>query len=138
MAKYIDADRLRTEIEILIEKYSSVEAKGVLQEGYKGGRLIGYRDTINKLNSLHQEQPEADFDNEIEKYFKGWTETDEGIACHYQYVDLNTCYGIARHFYELGQSMMRKRFTYPEYNQRVIKKMKSEYPSNESNARKEE
>lgn len=47
-------------------------------------------------------QSEADLDNEIEKYFKGWTETDEGIACHYQYVDLNTCHSIAHHFYELG------------------------------------
>ena len=51
---------------------------------------------------LQQEQPEVELGNEIEEYFKGWTETDEGIACHYQYVDLNTCRGIAHHFFGLG------------------------------------
>ena len=56
MTKYIDADRFRAEIENLIEKYSSIKAKGVLQEGYKGGRLIGYEDTLNKLDSLQKEQ----------------------------------------------------------------------------------
>lgn len=64
MSKYIDADRLRAEIEKLIERYSSIKAKGILQEGYKGGRLIGYEDTLNKLDSLQQEQPD---NNEKEK-----------------------------------------------------------------------
>lgn len=54
--KYIDADRLRVEIENLIKRYGSIKAKGVLQEGYKGGRLIGYEDALNKLDSLQQEQ----------------------------------------------------------------------------------
>lgn len=98
MAKYIDADRLRTEIEILIEKYSSVEAKGVLQEGYKGGRLIGYRDTINKLNSLQQEQPEVDLEKEIKNERSilldlfGPMNGEQSLAIS----------NLARHFYELG------------------------------------
>lgn len=57
----------------------------------------------NKENGIkEQEQPEVDLEKEMKKYFKGWTETEEGIACNYQYVDLNTCRGIAHHFYELG------------------------------------
>ena len=67
--------------------------------------LESVRHTI-KCNEEHgikeHEQPEVDLDKEIKEYFKGWTETDEGIACHYQYVDLNTCRGIAHYFYELG------------------------------------
>ena len=65
--KYIDADCLRAEIENLIKKYSSVEAKGPILEGYKGGRLIGYRDAINKLNSLQKEQSEIDLEKFTEK-----------------------------------------------------------------------
>ena len=44
---------------------------------------------------------------------------------------------IARHFYELGMSVMRERIRNPDYNQKVIEKMKSEYPMDESNTRKE-
>ena len=55
-----------------------------------------------------QEQPEVDLEKEMKEYFKGWTETEEGIACHYQYVDLNTCHGIARHFYELGRNARKE------------------------------
>lgn len=44
-------EQIKTEIEKLIERYGSVEAKGVLQEGYKGGRLIGYEDALEKIGA---------------------------------------------------------------------------------------
>lgn len=64
MAKYIDADRLRAEIENLIERYSSIKAKGILQEGYKGGRLIGYKDVLNILERIQEESENPTILNE--------------------------------------------------------------------------
>ena len=89
MAKYIDAEKLA----------KAIEDKGLnCSFALKIERL----DTLALIDELQQEQPEVDLEKEMKEYFKGWTETEEGIACHYQYVDLNTCHGIARHFYELG------------------------------------
>lgn len=105
--KYIDADRLRAEIEDLIVKYSSVEAKGPILEGYKGGRLIGYRDVINKLNSLQQEQPqvadaskmeqpEVELEEEISRTYRDGSVADTSDMDHVSYEN------IARHFAEWG------------------------------------
>jgi len=81
MITYINTDRLRAEIENLIEKYSSVEAKGPILEGYKSGRLIGYRDTINKLNSLQQEQPDIDLEKFISDFIDKKDSENQGKWC---------------------------------------------------------
>lgn len=75
-----------------------------IAQGYGACRYFeGIQHGAEAVNELaKQEQPEVELKKEMEEYFKGWTETDEGIACHYQYVDLNTCRGIARHFFNLG------------------------------------
>lgn len=57
MRKYIDADKLIAEIMALKEKYGSCVAKNEVEQCYKGGRLIGYEDALNKINKLQQEQP---------------------------------------------------------------------------------
>lgn len=90
--KYIDADKLIAEIERLIGVHTSKRGQDEV--------AINLNYLKEFITSLQQEQPEMDLEKEIEEYFKGWTETNEGIACYYQYVDLNTCRGIARYFYE--------------------------------------
>lgn len=109
MIKYIDADRFRVEIENLIERYSSIKAKGVLQEGYKGGRLIGYKDTLNKLDSLQQEQQEIDLEKEIETSIRllNGLHTFEDNKNWYKgrYEELKE---FAHYFYEFGRLNARK------------------------------
>ena len=104
--KYIDAEKLIAEI----KRRSACEGKQI-EDNIKQGfniepcheyALSVYQGLLDFLDTIEAEQPEVDLEKGIEEYFNGWTETDEGIACHYQYVDLNTCRGIARHFYELG------------------------------------
>ena len=106
MSKYIAVDRLKAKLDEHYRKYQSkyMETRAPYTQG-----LIDALDLAEQvIDSLQQEQPEVDLEKETEKYFNGWTETDDGIACHYQYVDLNTCRGIARHFYELGKLDARK------------------------------
>ena len=104
--KYIDADRLLAFLQKKLESYKSniVDPSKFPIDHIDLMALLAseYQALIIQIDSLQQEQPEVDLEKETEKYFKGWTETDEGIACHYQYVDLNTCRGIAHHFFELG------------------------------------
>ena len=57
--KYIDADKLIAEIEMLKEKYGNHKAKNEVEKCYKGGRLIGYEDALCKIASLQQEQPDG-------------------------------------------------------------------------------
>ena len=92
--KFIDAERLKKEIEQLKQPF-----KKDIENGVYPTYLCALLDFEELINSLQQE---VDLKDKIKEYFKGWTETDEGIACHYQHVDLNTCHNIARHFFELG------------------------------------
>lgn len=113
MSKYIDAVRLKAEITDLCANANFYQQKAIEESNREdfvssGGEIFAYSKVLSLIDSLQQEQPKMDLEKEIEKYFKGWTETDEGIACHYQYVDLNTCHGIARHFYKLGRLNTRK------------------------------
>ena len=107
MSKYIDADRLKAEITDLCANANFYQQKAIEESNRKdfvssGGEIFAYAKVLSLIDSLQQDLPGVDLRKEIEEYFKGWTETDEGIACHYQYVDLNTCRGIAHHFFELG------------------------------------
>ena len=84
---------------------------------------------------LQQEQPESDIEKEIDEYIeKEFGERWDGcvpVSCF----DLVM---MANHFYERGMSVMRERITNPDYNQKVVEKIKSEYPMDETNARKED
>ena len=57
---------------------------------------------LSFLNTL--EVKEVDLEKVIEEYFKGWTDDYDngGAACHYQYVQVQDCKAIAKHFFELG------------------------------------
>ena len=106
--RYIDTDHLKMEIEKHITEVKDAAKRFTPNMGFFDAKLSGIYDVMAIIDSLQQDLPGVDLGKETEKYFKGWTETDEGIACHYQYVDLNTCRGIARHFYELGKLNARK------------------------------
>ena len=90
-----------------------------------------------------QEQPEVDLEEEVRNYMEihhlhikdgGRVVFDNGDSPNFM-CDIRD---IARHFFERGMSVMRERITNPDYNQKDIEKIKSEYPMDESNARKEE
>ena len=82
------------------------------------------------------EQPEVDLEKEILEYIKECLDV-KFPTTDIELIKKDVAY-TARHFYELGMSVMRERITNPYYNQKVIEKIKSEYPMDESNARKEE
>lgn len=77
------------------------------------------------------EQPEIDFEDKFAKFLE--RKDSELGAKSWSEEDLRE---LALYFYELGQSTMRERITDPEYNQKVIEKMKSEYPEDELNQEK--
>lgn len=97
MTKYIDAERLKAKLDEHYRKYQSkyMETRNPYTQG-----LIDALDLAEQvIDSLQQEQPEADFEEEWEK-FEDWVES-------YNQSDYPTCYGpkqIARHFYELGKN----------------------------------
>ena len=111
--KYIDTDQLKAEIR---RRLSLIY---LLKGDFTDGSRDAYEGLLSWLDTL-PEQSEVDLEKGMEEYFKGWTETDEGITCHYQYVDLNTCRGIARHFAECERKRtldkvvewMKKNLTY--------------------------
>lgn len=88
------------------------------------------------------EQPEVDLDKEIEEqiniYYNECEKKLNQMPDDDTDIGFLTLNNFARHFYELGLRTMRKRLADPEYNREAIEKMKSEYPVDESNARKEE
>lgn len=90
-----DEADLVAEIKERIETYN---------KGYANGddrRADALDILLHDLDTL--EVKEVDLENEIENYFKGWSDdAHNGVACHYQYVDLQDCKGIAKHFFELG------------------------------------
>ncbi len=75
-----------------------------------------------------QEQQEVNIEKEIEEHIEGMPMSE---FTHESEVD--THYGWARkefrYFFELGQREMRHRIMNPEYNTKVIERLKSEYPT---------
>ena len=118
--KYIDAEKLIAEIERLKnqterrldnivpirrkdtmdeEQLAKIELRDKVDKAYLNGVLITLGDILSFINSLQQEQPEVDFEEEWDK-FEDWMES-------YNRGDYPTCYSpkqIARHFFELGLS----------------------------------
>lgn len=57
-----------------------------------------------------KQQPEVDFEKEMDKYFSTWVQgsSDEGcFNADSQLVSIYDCHRIARHFYELGKNTKR-------------------------------
>ena len=68
MAQYIDKSALIAEIEELMKKYSEFPTRNNYEEGLKDGRHIGYKDALDKINSL--EVKELDLEKKKDSYVK--------------------------------------------------------------------
>ena len=91
MAHYIDADRLRAEIEQLLE------FDGTVKTDYYIGKRDAELVILSFLDSLQQEQPVVDFETEYAKF------SNDPDALDYTFpIDLADYKDFARHFYELG------------------------------------
>lgn len=87
--KLIDKFALVAEIEKLQKTYSKLSTRNNYEDGLKDGRLIGYKDALDKINNL--EVKEVDLGLEIIL----WTNAIPEI----RYDDVKR---IAEYFYELG------------------------------------
>ena len=66
MARYIEKDALVAEIENLVNTYKKCPTRNSYEEGLKDGRLIGYEDTLHKIDTL--EVKEVDLEKEIDRW----------------------------------------------------------------------
>ena len=138
VAKYIQQEQPEVEFEVkfaefLERKDAELGAKSWSEDDLRELALYFYYGRNN------DKQPEVDLEREIRDYFSKWSFDyyNSVITMNNDIVaTLSSIQNVARHFYELGASVMRKRITNPEYNQKIIEKMKSEYPADELNTRK--
>lgn len=105
--KYIDAKKLRSEVERL--KETGCEAP-----------ILVCDDILSFINYLEEEQHDVDFEKEIDDYFNAWQNVlcDEdccnegGFCCvldeNLKPVDIGRCRKVAKHFYERGTLNARK------------------------------
>lgn len=89
--KYINADKLKAEIERQLEKYDPHYTSA----GSELKKLLSF------IDSLQQEQPEVDLEKEIERFLNSEESTSHTNAGGYD-VAFKDSVKIARHFYELG------------------------------------
>lgn len=129
--EYIDTKKLKSEITRIYNEHP-VHSTECYEDGVNDGYHSCCDEIVAVIDSLQQEQPEVDLENELDEWMK------YGPHTCYPWCSIPDAVEItARHFYELGMSVMRERITNPDYNQKVIEKIKSGYPMDESNARKE-
>ena len=97
MSKYIDADRLKAEIERLYDIARDASYNGEIE-----GEMTAYDKILSLITSLQQEQPEVDLEKELgrwrHKHFKGKRDGDYSG----EYLERESQLDLARHFYELG------------------------------------
>lgn len=98
--KYIDADRLKAEIEREIYEISHP-----LKDGYEVqsiGKIEGLSELLEIIDSLQQEQPEVDLENEINRFLSNATMMNKG-EWKGKYPISEMGFGVvARHFFNLG------------------------------------
>lgn len=100
MAKYIDADRLKAEIkrQIRLEELNFAALGG-------GGQTFCINTlewVLKRIDSLQEEQPEVDLENEIRSMWEKCGPTDEGMGLESANIVNEQFDYIARHFYNLG------------------------------------
>lgn len=64
------------------------------EDGLKDGRLIGYKDALNKINNLKKK--EVDLEKEFDNYIK------DILIGDVQFKPITHLYNCAKYFYELG------------------------------------
>ena len=99
--KYIDADRLKAEIDRLkaeTEKRMHI-CDGIFErdsDTYYQGKAVAYQETLSLIDSLQHEQTEVDLEEEMDRFF------EEMSIQEHENIFEDTYQMIARHFYELG------------------------------------
>lgn len=101
--KYIDAEKLRAEIESRKEAILSCPENGIVTLEVKSAIQSMAKGLLSFLDSLQQEQPE-DLEKEIDKEWKKCNPTDEGMGVETANIHIEAFDMIAHHFYELGQN----------------------------------
>lgn len=104
--KYIDAERLYKQVDELMARFAKLEKEAEpdtedLSIFYQGKKEM-CSELLGIIDSLQQEQPDVDFEKEINKYFepiKPWQIQEA------PYTSMENC---ARHFYELGFNARKK------------------------------
>lgn len=96
MAHYIDADRLRAEIEQLLE------FDGTVKTDYYIGKRDAELVILSFLDSLQQEQPEVDLEKEVER----WKNKRGVVGMDDLWIK------FARYFYKLGRKTKKNRHDY--------------------------
>ena len=105
MTQYIELDTLVKEIENLESTYKKCPTHNSYEEGLKDGRLIGYKDALDKINTL--EVKKVDLEKELENLLEKEKTfvTDDREVKYYNGDSFNHIYElefIAKYFYELG------------------------------------
>ena len=94
--KYIEADRLKAEIERLYDIARDASYNGEIE-----GEMTAYDKILSLIDSLQQEQPEVELDDVIENYIlENFGERWDGavpVGC----LELDL---MAEHFYKLGKN----------------------------------
>lgn len=79
--KLIDKAAVVAEIERLEERYASCPTRNNYENGLKEGRLIGYKDVLNKIRTL--EVKEVDLEKELKNRIGNVGECDRRLAEHF-------------------------------------------------------
>lgn len=112
MSKYIDADRLRMELEKRLKNVRDyMNGAGMKYKGPKyfkaQGRESAYDALLNTIDSLQQEQQEVVLEKEIDACWYNWLSPSnqkevEGVLPKTEFAM------YARHFYELGLNVRKE------------------------------
>ena len=68
MSKFIDAEKLRSVLQNTINSMKEKDAKGERYDAFLNGKLSICEELLGCIDSLQQEQPEVDLEEEVEFY----------------------------------------------------------------------
>ena len=99
--KYIDSEKLKAEIERRREKCADIAADERNEDvaEYYRGKEVAYDETSSLIASLQQEQPEVDFEKELDRI---WFDNKLGNYFDNDALDYAHIKTLCKHFYELG------------------------------------
>jgi len=106
--KYIDSEKLKTELESIYDNMLRRTKVDKDNSDYWEGKADAYRNVIDTITSLQQEQPEVDLEEEANECWDyvfsaiGWDENSLITMNHKEFL------AFARHFYELGLKARKK------------------------------
>ena len=114
----IDKAAVVAEMKKLQKRYSEAQTRNIYEEGLKEGRLIGYKDTLHKLDTI--EMKEVDLDKEIKSFTEGLFHKvfdEDKSKDDFDWDDIATVIEYtAKYFFEVGfksQNMEQKIITRP-------------------------